>query len=297
MKKISLLIAFAVASFAACNVPVQKHKQMLSKEAGKTGVFVSKKGPAPFKPKEAFPGDYFLVTKNLPFMMGLTLHHPKSANLKLSDNQLKKLKAIKKRTVPEVVKLAKQIKALELKLVDDFVIDGKSEKSQYGLLEKIAKKKLQASKRHLQCIQEVKDILTKEQLKTLIAYVKATKPKKKNMKFVINELVELPHPGRVFKMYGEELGITKKQKKMFSQKIKKVYAPKFQDKIREALKIETKVRRMVKKGKSIDSMTKELDEIAKLKREAMNARIKALNVAKTFLTPEQWKAIFTKQGF
>lgn len=112
---------------------------------------------------------------------------------------------------------------------------------------------------------------------------------KQNSKFKIDELVILPHPGKLFKT--GKIVLTQEQKKQFSQEIKSVYPPIFQEKMRAAFQLEKKLQRAVSKGKTAQELKDTLDQIAKLKREAMDGRIAALNHIKKILTKEQWDTI------
>jgi len=60
---------------------------------------------------------YFLVPKNLPFAIGITLHHPRSSELGLSKEQIEKILELKKSKMGAIVKSAKEIKGLEFKLL------------------------------------------------------------------------------------------------------------------------------------------------------------------------------------
>lgn len=107
-------------------------------------------------------------------------------------------------------------------------------------------------------------------------------------KFRVDELIILPHPGKVLKFHAKELGVTKEELKRIKNEVKKVYPPIFQKKIRKAFQIEKKVRRMVAKGKTKQDVKPYLDEIAKLKREAMDSRVDALNKFRSILGHEKW---------
>ncbi len=168
MKKIILalsVIALGVSVVnAKPNVDNKGFHEKIAKVAGEKGVFGF---------KEDFPKDYFLVPKNLPYLVGYTLHHPQSSSLKLSKEQLEKIKAVKKSTVPAVLKMAKELKMLELKLEANMEDKNVDLKAQYPLLEKIAKKRVELSKAHLKCIKSVRNILTDEQFKRLKEYMGA----------------------------------------------------------------------------------------------------------------------------
>lgn len=125
---------------------------------------------------------------------------------------------------------------------------------------------------------------------TLTLSLSAAENKKSN-KFKINELIILPHIGKIIKHNKEKLAITKEQEKRISKEIKQVYPPRFQDLIREAFPIEKKIRRGVLQGKTPAMLKKEIDEVAKLKRESIDIKIEALNAFRKILTKEQWSKI------
>lgn len=112
----------------------------------------------------------------------------------------------------------------------------------------------------------------------------------KSNKFKIDELAFLPHPGKLIK--GGKVVITEAQKKRFVKEIKSVYPPLFQEKMREAFKLERQLRKAVQQGKTKKELSVLLDSIAKLKREAMDGRIDALNHLQKIMDEEQWNAVF-----
>jgi len=118
--------------------------------------------------KEDFPKDYFLVGQNLPFLVGTALFHPNSDKLNLTKEQLDKLIKMKDTIVPASAKMAKKVKGMELELAKNIVENNATPESQYKLVDEIAKAKADMTKAHLQCINDVKHILTPEQFKTLI---------------------------------------------------------------------------------------------------------------------------------
>ncbi len=118
--------------------------------------------------KEAFPKDYFLVSQNLPFLVGVALFHPNSDALKLDKKQLEAIVEIKKTTVPVSVKMAKEIKAMELKLAKAILEEKKDPKSLYELVDKISKARTDLTKAHLSCIHKIQSILSDAQYKVLL---------------------------------------------------------------------------------------------------------------------------------
>ncbi len=118
--------------------------------------------------KEVFPKDYFLVSQNLPFLVGTALFHPNGDSLNLTPEQLKKLGYMKKTIVPVSAKMAKEVKAMESELAKAIVDERKTPESQKELVEKIAAAKAKMTMAHLDCIHTVQELLSKEQFETLL---------------------------------------------------------------------------------------------------------------------------------
>jgi len=276
-----VVCGFTLQSFAEPVIPSDDFTKKLKEAAGKQGQFVVG--------KDIFPKSYFLVHQNLPFLAGLSLHHPKSSTLGLSQEQIKALQEIKKNTVPLVIKKAQEIKKLELELAQNVAIDTSTPESQYEIVDKIAKLRTELTKAHLKCINEVRAVLSKEQYKKLLVYASSMASKPKSNKFKVNELVILPHPGKFIKK--GMVDISKDQNERITKEVKAVYAPKFQGKLREALKLEKKLRKKVERGTTAKEVKALIDEIAKLKRESLDIRIDALNHMRSIMTEEQWKKV------
>jgi hypothetical protein len=175
MKKIitlTLALGLSTVLMAEANIPVDKKamKEKIAKIAGE---------PSPFNKNENFPKEYFLIPKNLPFALGLVLHHPQSSTLGLSKEQIAELVQMKKDKKPAIVKSAKEIKNLELKLLNMLETnEGNQTKvsdDMSKLVDEIAAKKAELTKAHLQCVIDVQNVLTKEQREKVGAYVNAPK--------------------------------------------------------------------------------------------------------------------------
>ena len=175
MKKITLLttltVTLATSLFAQPNMQMGEGAKKLAQMAGE-------KSPYYRASKEAFPKDYFMVNQNLPFLVGVSLFHPNSDQLKLSKEQLDKLVKMKNTTVPAAAKIAKEIKTMELELAKAMVEEHKEPKTQYALVEKISKLRTDLTKAHLDCIYNIQNVLSPEQFKTLITLA-TQKPKAK----------------------------------------------------------------------------------------------------------------------
>jgi hypothetical protein len=278
---LGVLIVFITHSFAEPVIPRGDFAKKLKKAAGEQGQFVVG--------RDDFPKSYFLVHQNLPFLAGLALHHPKSSTLNLSKEQIEAMKGIKNRTVPTVVKTAQEIKSLELQLAQNVAINSNTPQSQFEIIDKIAKLRTDLTKAHIKCINEVREVLSEEQYKKLLGYASKMAHKPKSNKFRVDELVLLPHPGKFFKK--GMVDITKEQMQRIAKEVKAVYAPKFQGKLREALKLEKKLRKKVESGVAAKDVKKLIDEIARLKRESIDIRVDALNHIRSIVTQEQWKKI------
>jgi len=184
-KIISLSLAMGLVStlMANPNIPLDKKalQAKMTKVAGK---------PSPFNPKENFPKEYFLIPKNLPFALGLVLHHPKSDTLGLSKEQIDTLLKMKKEKQPAILKEAKAIKAMELKLLDLLESNEgnqtKVSEAMAKLVDEIAQKKASLTKAHLQCVIEVQNVLTPEQRKKMEELVQGSHPSKPTVKYVNN---------------------------------------------------------------------------------------------------------------
>ena len=157
---VSLALGLATVLMAKPNIDNSEFKANLSEIAGEKGLFA---------PNEVFPKDYFLINKNLPFSVGLTLHHPESSTLELTKEQIGKIQEIKAATMPTVIKSAKEIKALELALSDKMVKGAKAEEMG-AEVDTIATLKAALTKAHLKCIESVREVLTEKQRKTLLSY-------------------------------------------------------------------------------------------------------------------------------
>jgi len=177
MKKIitvTLALGLTLLLMAEANIPLDKKamRAKIEKIAGEV---------SPFNKHENFPKEYFLIPKNLPFALGLVLHHPQSSTLGLTKEQIATLAQMKKDKKPAIIKSAKAVKGLELKLLglleNNEGNQTKVSDEMSKLVDDIASKKAELTKAHLQCIIDVQNVLTKEQREKVGAYVKASKGK------------------------------------------------------------------------------------------------------------------------
>ena len=158
----ALIMGLSTLGMAKANMEkTSEGVQKLAKMAGEMSPFYRVQ-------KENFPKDYFLVSQNLPFLVGTALFHPNSDTLNLSKEQLDKLVEMKKTVVPVSAKLAKEVKVMELELAKAVVEEGKDPQTQKELVDKIAAVKVKMTMAHLDCIHTVQKLLSKEQFETLL---------------------------------------------------------------------------------------------------------------------------------
>ena len=116
--------------------------------------------------EEHFPHDYFLIPKNLPYAFKIVLYHSESSELGLSKNKIQTLIEMKKKTKPIVLKMAKEIKLLELSLVtliESHIGSVKITDEMDSLIHEISMKKAQLTKVHIKCILKVQSLLSAEE--------------------------------------------------------------------------------------------------------------------------------------
>ena len=163
-KRVIVTLALLFASSLVAKPNLEKNPESMKKLAQMAGEM----SPYYRAQKENFPKDYFLVSQNLPFLVGTALFHPQSDKLNLTKEQLNKLIEMKNSIVPASAKMAKKVKEMELKLAKNILETNATPQSQYKLVDEIAKAKAEMTKAHLECIHNVKNILTPEQFKTLL---------------------------------------------------------------------------------------------------------------------------------
>ena len=275
---VSLVLGLATALMAKPNVPIGDMKANLAKMAGEKSIFAS---------HEVFPKDYFLIPKNLPFLAGLTLHHPMSSTLELTKEQIEKIQTIKGDTMPVVIKDALEIKALELKLHGLIDKEVKDEELN-AAIDKIGALKIALTKKHLVCIKSIRDILTPPQRKKLEAYA-GKKMKKKGDNHPVKELLPLPHPVKIIMQNEEELKITKEQNEKIEKQMHSVFPEKIHGGMDKAKVIEDKIQKAVlKEGKTKEDLKADIKALSDIKVEITNDHIDALNVLAKILSKEQF---------
>jgi hypothetical protein len=198
MNKIAIATTLSImlTSMLIAKPNMEKNPEGMKKLAQMAG----EKSPYYRAKKEIFPKDYFLVSQNLPFLVGTALFHPHSDELNLTKEQLDKFVEMKKTVVPVSAKMAKQVKNMELKLAKAILEEKKTPESQYELVDKIAKAKAEMTKAHLKCIHTVESILSPKQFKTLLKL--ASQKGKHNHKRAI-KIAKTSNP-KAYKLFQEK---------------------------------------------------------------------------------------------
>jgi len=161
-------IAIAVALFLGMGSLLAKPNLEMGDGAAKLAKMAGEKSLYYRAAKEDFPKDYFLVSQNLPFLVGKSLYSPNSDSLKLSKEQLDKIIKLRDKTVPAAAKAAKEIKALETALAKSILKDKKSPKELETFVSKISKMRSALTLAHLDCIHDIQQILSPEQYAQLL---------------------------------------------------------------------------------------------------------------------------------
>jgi hypothetical protein len=158
----SLLLSSNVVADPTLPPPIQDMVKM-EKLAGPAGAFTT---------KENFPKDYFLMPKNLPYLVGITLYDSSSAKLNLSKEQIEAILKIKDELMAKAAKKALVVKNLELDMMKEISFTQNSKKATefYPTVDEIAKLRAELTKIHLDCIEKVKAILTPEQFEEMLDY-------------------------------------------------------------------------------------------------------------------------------
>jgi hypothetical protein len=279
---IGLSLGVATSLMAEPNVPRGDFGAKLKKMAGEQGQF--------YKGKENFPKDYFLVPNNLPFLAGLSLHHPMSSNLNLTQKQIDQIQAIKKVTVPPVVKASKDIKMLELKLAQNIAIDTNSAKSQYELVDAIGKIRIDLTKAHLQCINDVRAVLTKKQYQELLKYATSSKGKYQVPKKSALSSQMMPRLVGTTLMHGYDLGVSSQTIEIASE-IKSIIVPLLMPKIKKIAKLESKMFELSLNKSSKKEIERLLEEISRAKLEASIVQLKCVLMYKEKVSVKDFKKI------
>ena len=111
-------------------------------------------------PKSTSP---FLIQDKLPHFTKLVKQNWDNKDLNLIGNQKKELLEVRKRTMTSIKDLSPRIKKLEEETVL-FILQGESLNDIFQMVEELSKLKAEATRTHIMCLRDTKNILTKEQL-------------------------------------------------------------------------------------------------------------------------------------
>lgn len=287
---LTLALSLTTVLMADANVPIDKKAMnaKMKEMAGET---------SKFNPREHFPKEYFLIPRNLPYALNLVLHHPQSSLLKLTKEQLEKLTNLKKEVKPTILKSAKEVKTLELSLVG--MLENKEgnrtkvTKDMNELVDKIASKKAEITKAHLQCVIDVQNILTKEQRERVGAYA-GMKHKGRKSKHKVAELLPLPHFKRLLAANKDTIKLDKEQKEKIKTQIFEKIRTEIHGAIKTAEKLEVKIMNSILKDQKTKEDTKaDIEELIEIKREITNGHIDAVNTLAKILTKEQYTQLLS----
>ncbi|WPL17071.1 hypothetical protein Thiowin_02057 [Thiorhodovibrio winogradskyi] len=110
--------------------------------------------------------------------------------------------------------------------------------------------------------------------------------------FLVSELVSLPHPMRVIHKDPAAFGITSEQMDRLHREVRAVYPPQLHPRVQAAWQLEKAIyQAVIERGESPSDVVDRLAELTRLKREATDIRIQALNHFRAILEPEQYQAV------
>ena len=112
--------------------------------------------------------------------------------------------------------------------------------------------------------------------------------------FVVNDLIVLDMPGKIVKSGALEL--SGDQIIRISKEVQPLMHETYQAKINEAFGLEKRVQKLLRQGKSKEEVKAYLDQIAQIKRQAIDIKIDAYQGFQTILTPEQWAKYLELSG-
>ncbi len=163
----ALIILFVSTNVIAAEQQSDAKQHMKQLKGGAT-----EKGP--YAAYDRWPKDYFLIPQNLPFMVGLSLYKPGHETIGYSEQQKAQIHKIRSATVPAVLKIAKEIKAMELDLANKLVMEKVPPKDLYHMVDEIAALRAKLTKAHLDCIYAVQQVITDDaQYARLVKLAKA----------------------------------------------------------------------------------------------------------------------------
>jgi predicted ATPase with chaperone activity len=90
----------------------------------------------------------------------------------------------------------------------------------------------------------------------------------------------------------DRFGIRPEQMDRLHREIREVYPPQLHPRVQAAWQLEKAIyQAVIERGKNAGAVADQLDELTRLKREATDIRIQALNRFRAILEPEQYQAV------
>lgn len=120
-----------------------------------------------------------------------------------------------------------------------------------------------------------------------VAVFAEEKSKASNSNFMIYDLILLEMPGKIVK--SGALDLSSEQMILISKEVQPLMHEVYQSKINEVFGLEKRAQKLLLQGKGKEELKGLLDEIAHMKREAIDIKIDAYNMFQRILTKEQWQ--------
>jgi len=106
---------------------------------------------------------FLIFSEKMPHLTKLIKQNWNNKDLNLVGNQKKELLEVRKRTMTSIKDLSPRIKKLEEETIM-FILQGESLNDIFQMVEELSKLKAEATRTHIMCIRDTKNILTKKQL-------------------------------------------------------------------------------------------------------------------------------------
>jgi len=116
----------------------------------------------------------------------------------------------------------------------------------------------------------------------------------KNDNLIINDLIVLTMPGQMIK--SGQIEVSSEQMVRIMEEVQPLMHVNYQAKTNEAFGLEKHVQKLLRQGKSKEDVKAYLDQIAVIKREAIDIKIDAYKAFQAILTPEQWQKYVELSG-
>ncbi|TVQ87455.1 MAG: hypothetical protein EA400_11435 [Chromatiaceae bacterium] len=106
-------------------------------------------------------------------------------------------------------------------------------------------------------------------------------------RFLVSELVPLPHPMRTLRADPQRFGVSEEQLTRLLTEVRGVYAPQIHPRTQRAWALQRQIsRRVLEDGAGPAELRSQLDELTTLKREIIELRVAALNQFRAIVSPE-----------